>query len=458
MTKRIFTLIVSAFVILIFQSIPFASATPIFGPNKYIREKGRPEEFKETFTLCAISGTYKLIVDNGTYTTTEEDDDDDEKDKGKDKDKKDKDKHKKKEKDDKKEKKTRVSVGEIEINGEEIIEEDDFKKRLARVERTITLPQGENLIEIEVKGKSGAFITVTIECISGCLEPKITFSVTGAVINKTKTIVQGNLSNLNGEAGVIIQSSGTGGQVIGLAQTQGNNFAGIIPLQQGQNTITVQATDACGYKAADTITINTTTLEEKIRLTATPSSGILNTTGILPVTIEAESTLPNPVSNYTWDLNGDGTPEQTGAALSKVTANYQYAGLYFPKVTITDTNGNTYEETTIINVLSREEMDALLKGKWDGMKGGLSQGNVEKALGYFHGSSQEKYREIFQLLKNELPTIVANMQEVQLIYVQGNVAKYRIRREQEIKGILQTITYYIYFTRDENGLWKIESF
>ena len=153
MAKRIFTLIVSAFVILIFQSTPFALASPIFGPSKYIREKGRPHEFKERFTLCAVSGTYKLIVDNGTYITTEEDDEDE-----KDKDKK----RDKKEKEDKKEKKTRVSAGEIEINGEEIIKEHDFKKRLARVQRTINLPQGENLIEIEVKGKPGAFITVSI--------------------------------------------------------------------------------------------------------------------------------------------------------------------------------------------------------------------------------------------------------------------------------------------------------
>src|SRR3989338_658381 len=235
MTKRTFSFIMITGCIFLFQSTPFALASPIFGPNKYTREKGSPHEFIETFNLCAISGTYKLIVDNGTYITTEEDDEDE-----KDKDKK----RDKKEKEDKKEKKTRVSAGEIEINGEEIIKEHDFKKRLARVQRTISLPQGENRVEIEVKGKPGAFITVSIECISGCLEPETTYPLTGAIVNKSKTVVQGNLSNLYGEAGVIIQSSGTGGQVIGLAQTQADNFAGIIPLQQGTNTITLQATDA----------------------------------------------------------------------------------------------------------------------------------------------------------------------------------------------------------------------
>lgn len=65
---------------------------------------------------------------------------------------------------------------------------------------------------------------------------------------------------------------------------------------------------------------------------------------------------------------------------------------------------------------------------------------------------------MFQLLANGLPNIATSMQEIQLIYLRGDIAKYRIRREQNIKGTPQTITYYIYFVRDENGIWKIESF
>ncbi len=437
-------LIVIIVSIFLFYSILSAQSSPTFGPNKYTREKGRPHEFKERFTLCAISGTYKLIVDNGAYTTTEEDNDDE---KGKDKDNK-------KEKNEKKEKKTRISAGEIEINGEEIIKEDDFKKRLARVERTINLPQGENRIEIEIKGKPGTFITVSIECISGCLEPNITFPVTCAVINKTKTVVQGNLANLNGEAGVILQSSGVGGQVLGLAQIQADNFAGIIPLQQGQNTITVQATDACGYKATDTIAIQTDNLQEPIRLTATPSSGILNTTGILPVIFEAEVSIPNPVSNYTWDLNGDGTAEQTGATLSKLTANYQNVGLYFPKVTIIDNQGNTYEETAIINVLSREEMDALLKGKWTSMIDALNKGDTTTALSKIASRSRASYKTMFSVLSGRLSSILATAKEFNFISITDNAAKYKLLTIEGGK----TYSYEVIFIKDNEGLWKIREF
>ncbi len=52
----------------------------------------------------------------------------------------------------------------------------------------------------------------------------------------------------------------------------------------------------------------------------------------------------------------------------------QHVGLYFPSVTVTDNQGNVSTETTLVNVFWREEMDALLTSKWEGMKGALSQG------------------------------------------------------------------------------------
>lgn len=431
MTKKILCFVAILFSILLFYNLSFAQSSPIFGPKKYIREKGKPEEVKETFSVCALQGVYKLIVENGLYTEAK-----DEEDKG------DED-----EKDEKK--KTKVSAGEIEINGEEIIEEGDFNKKVTRIERSILLPQGENQMEIEVEGEPGAYITVTIECASGCLEPKIISPATNSIINKSKTIIQGNLTNLYGEAGVTIQSSGASGQVIGLAQTQGNSFAGIIPLQQGQNTIIAQATDACGYKATDTITINTETIQELIKLTAIPNSGIPK----LEVSLQAEINTPNPINTYQWDLDGNGSIDLSGNYPEIINA-YLAPGLYFPKVIITDSEGNTYAETTIVNVLSKEEMDALLKGKWDGMKEKLLDRDIKKALQYFSENSRERYNGIFTSLQDRLVNIIAEMREIQLIYLENGIAKYRIRRLENVAEI----TYYIYFELNENGIWKLKQF
>jgi len=443
MTKKILCFVVILFSILLFYNSSFAQSPLIFGPKKYTKEKGRPEKTKETVQVCSPTGIYKFIVESGLYIETEDKDDKDEKDKDR----------------EKEEKKTKVSAAEVEVNGKEVIEEDDFNKKVTRVEKTILLPQGENLIEVEIEGKIGTFITLTIECQSGCLQPKITSPTTNSIINKSKTIIRGNLYNAFGETGVILKSSGVSSEVSDLAQTQAANFAGIIPLQTGANTITATASDACGYKATDTITINTETIEEPVRLTATPSSGILSATiGIFEATLEVETSIENPVSKYSWDLNGDGTIDQEGSELAKVTTNYRNTGLYSPSITITDTQGNTYTETAVVNVMSRNEMDALLKGKWEGMRGELISGDVSKALQYFAEGSKEKYQEIFNLLSDKLPTLAAEMQDIQLLYLKDTTAKYRVRRKQIINSQQATVTYYIYFTMDENGLWKIVQF
>ncbi len=104
------------------------------------------------------------------------------------------------------------------------------------------------------------------------------------------------------------------------------------------------------------------------------------------------------------------------------------------------------------------EMDIVLKARWSGMKESLLSGDSEKALTYFNEESKAKYAQIFELLQDKLPELAANMQDITLLYVRESNAKYRIRRDQVINGEQHIITYYIYFTKDPDGLWKIVSF
>jgi hypothetical protein len=274
---------------------------------------------------------------------------------------------------------------------------------------------------------------------------EITLPANGATINKSSAIVQGKIYNQTGEVGVVANGV--------LAEVQGGDFAVIVPLQIGQNMVTVTATRPNGLKGQASITISTETQEEMVGLTASPTSGILDQTGILNVTFETQADIVNPVSSYSWDFNGDGIPEITGNQVT-VIAQYQHPGVYLPKVTVTDSENNTYEETTIVYVLSREEMDALLRSKWDGMKEALSHGNINEALNYFVKDSREEYREIFELLAPQLPALVSAMREINVVDIKGNSAEYYIKRFQ--KGV--DISYFIYFMRDENGIWRISSF
>ena len=323
-----------------------------------------------------------------------------------------------------------------------------------------TLNQPPFNFTVDTSGFAPGSHTLTARAVDGVgtqAEASITISVSafrveiispvnGAAINRSKTIVYGRIYEQIGETGVVVNGV--------LAEVQGSDFAAIVPLQIGENILTAVATASDGFQVQTSVTISTASQQETVRLTVYPTSGILKPpANNLDITFEAEAYLPNPIASYSWDFNGDGAPEITGVN-SKVVAQYQNPGLYFPRVTVTDTQGNAYTESTIVNIFSLEEMDALLRSKWEGMKGAMINRDVEKAGNYFPDWTRERYTGIFSSLGDRLPQIAQDMQNIGMIYLIDGVAKYRIRRT-EGEG---EITYYIYFVRDENGLWKIQQF
>ncbi len=72
--------------------------------------------------------------------------------------------------------------------------------------------------------------------------------------------------------------------------------------------------------------------------------------------------------------------------------------------------------------------------------------------------SREKYQAIFTPLAPQLPTIFASVSPPELIAVEGNVAQYRVKREQLWQGVRRTITYYLWFVKDADGVWRLDRF
>jgi hypothetical protein len=129
-------------------------------------------------------------------------------------------------------------------------------------------------------------------------------------------------------------------------------------------------------------------------------------------------------------------------------------GIYHFTAEVTGPDGAIYEDTSAITVLNKEQLDALLKAKWEGMKVALAEMNVEGAVATFLGSSRERFRYIFTTLLSSLPDIAAAMRSIEMISLEGGVAEYRIKRMENVGEV----TYYIYFVLDENGVWKIQQF
>jgi hypothetical protein len=292
------------------------------------------------------------------------------------------------------------------------------------------------------KAGNQAEATITVSVSRFMIE--IVSPANGATINKSRALVQGKIHNQTGEIGVVVNGH--------LAEVNGDDFAVVIPLRLGQNILTATATNLEGLRAQTSLTVNTDTQQEIVRLTHYPMSGMLKRpANTLDITFEAEAFFENPVASYSWDFDGDGLPEVTGAE-SKIIKSFHDAGFYFPKVVITDSQGNRYEATTLVNVVAREEVEPLLRSKWEGMKTALVNGDFEGALQYFVAASRDRYRTTFTELGSErINFLFSSVIEFKIFTLYGKVAGCGAVR---IEGG-RRYAYPVNFVQDENGMWKI---
>ena len=274
--------------------------------------------------------------------------------------------------------------------------------------------------------------------ISGGLTIQITSPYSNTTIYNDKITVSGVINANTTDIGVTV--NGKPAVIVGNQFTINN-----IPLIQGQNTITATITDITGNTATTSITIYGEQTQQPIRITAIPESGItplnttltienslINSTGYLSYTGPAMIEV-NQINNTEFDL--------------KITAE----GIYHITYIATDSNNIQYTDTIAIAAISRNAVDTLLKGKWGLMKTALESGEIENALIHIASGSKDMYRYNFALMSSILPTIAQDMGNITLIKIEDNVAEYEMTATQG--G--QTLSFYVEFIRDIDGIWRI---
>jgi len=273
------------------------------------------------------------------------------------------------------------------------------------------------------------------------LEIKITSPTDGETINKAKIMVKGTFKSGTKDIGITVNGL--------ITETMGNEWiANNVPLAVGTNTITATIKDSLANSASALITVNTTDITQPIELSANITSGISPLQVFFSV-----STSFTPAS-YQMDFEGDGVIDYTGQTFENITHTYTSEGIFYPTVTVTDNQGNTYSDTIAITVLNKAEIDTLLKGKWEGMKEALKQGYIEESLKYFVDKSKEKYRKIFEALKDKLPMIMNTFVEFNIVAIFDNTSEYEIVANEN--GVLYS--YPGMLIKDENGIWKFKDF
>ena len=74
--------------------------------------------------------------------------------------------------------------------------------------------------------------------------------------------------------------------------------------------------------------------------------------------------------------------------------------------------------------------------------------------------AQDKYGAIFNELMPVLSDVAAKLgaYPIELVNVDDNIAQYSIASDEIIDGQPRTATYFIYFIKDMDGLWKIDKY
>ncbi len=204
----------------VFAGTSFATEVTVFGPNQYVRTKGKPNVCTDTF--AATSGEGVLKVKNGDQDGGH-----------------------------------RLSSAKVFINGEQIFGPSDFNQQVYLLESPVSLTE-TNSIEVELRSKPGGYLTIEI---------------TQEVDPPTVSLSAGPETILLGESATLTWTSTTADTCViepDIGSVDVNGSVQVSPTET--TTYTITATGLGGTATASiTITVNNTS-PPLVNLSSNPSS------------------------------------------------------------------------------------------------------------------------------------------------------------------------------------------
>jgi hypothetical protein len=234
------------------------------------------------------------------------------------------------------------------------------------------------------------------------------------------------------------------------ARVDGNRFfANAVPLADGPNALSVAVVAA--DETAVSVTRNVTrTASPPIRIWVEPESGYVPHTA----TIRAENAGGPAIASVAYENLGGATLDTTGAnqeTLGRLTLSF--ATMVTPTVVVTDAAGNVYRQQIGLIAESKSLVDAQLKESWNTYAATLAAGRVDLALASLPPVTAARYKPILEPLAPHFATIVPTWSAPMTGRLADDVGEYTIART--IDG--QNRLFFIYFVRDDRGIWRLDS-
>ncbi|MFW2367061.1 MAG: putative Ig domain-containing protein [Desulforhopalus sp.] len=296
-------------------------------------------------------------------------------------------------------------------------------------------------------GTSIAKATILVPPINP-LSLTITSPIDGATLRSKTIQVTGTIYHANeGETGVVVNGV--------TALVYNNRFvASHVPLFEGTAMIAVTAVDVNGEQIEESVNVFSTIPSRHVELILDIETGVapLETTLRLDTNFNPSST---PLITYMGPAE---LGLNTGVEADSWDISATQSGLYTFNVEAVDEMGETYTDEVSLLIMNKSVFDNMIHVKWDRMKAAMAIGDIEETVKEFTLGQRGIFREILTVQSGKLSQIAAEMQDIEFIDQKNNTAEYRIRRDLVFQGSHETITFYIYFDREVDGIWRIRDF
>ncbi|HXM51466.1 MAG TPA: PKD domain-containing protein [Pyrinomonadaceae bacterium] len=295
------------------------SSLSIFGPRRFDRTTGSPNQYVEQFALPAgITSPYTLHIQNGDLNGA-----------------------------------NRVSSATIKVNGVDVLTPSGLNQNVAGLDRTVTLA-ANNQLDVLVASDPGSYLIINITSVLPVTDTTPpTIAITSPVNNSATTATQTNVSGTAADVGP--GASGVAHVYVNNSEAAYNSADGTwtianVALALGANQLVARAVDQASNQTNASITI---TRQLPTNLAPTTDAGP-DQTLTLPQTASLHGTatddgLPDGSTlTTTWSKSsGPGAVTFTDDAALETTASFSVAGTYELRLTASDGTLSTSDDATI---------------------------------------------------------------------------------------------------------------
>lgn len=224
-------------------------------------------------------------------------------------------------------------------------------------------------------------------------------------------------------------------------------YANNIPLEPGENTLTVTAAMSDGLAVTNTRLITSTAVTPVTVQADAPCGFVPHTVGFV-----VTNNSSNAIQQIDADYDGNGTMDfSTNDPAATFSYTYTATGVYQAAFTIVDQLGMQYYTSQTIVVSDTNSTDALLKSIYSNMLNRLRATAIDGALNHLMPIMQDKFRPVFQALGPDLSIIVDQLGTLSGGSIGGELALYTVVRDENGAQM----AYPVYFILGNDGVWRI---